>query len=79
MQCEEAVCLVTVDNAELRFEAGFQFSIQFSRYGLIHQEGGGVSYFHMNSRFNASTLNFTSSSTMSEAIPLLAIETGIVL
>lgn len=81
LPCGDTVCVASVQNTELRFEAGYRFGARLPgkdspSYELIHQSEGGLSFFLESSPDGLNdSLNFTLEK-IDKALPLLAIETG---
>ncbi len=80
-QCEEddKLCILSVFNASLKFEAGYQFGVLLNgaarRYDLIHLSGGGLSFYTPRINRKTKTLSFNEMD-LDGAVPLLTIETG---
>ncbi len=80
-QCEEddKLCILSVFNASLKFEAGYQFGVLLNgaarRYDLIHLSGGGLSFYTPRIDRKTKTLSFNEMD-LDGAVPLLTIDTG---
>ena len=81
-QCEEddKLCILSVFNAGLKFEAGYQFGVLLNgaarRYDLIHLSGGGLSFYTPRMPGQTNNIRTLTFNKIDGAVPLLTIDTG---